>query len=322
VGARLLVAGVLAAVIAAAPPAEAGGKRASGGGRVKVVKKATAGRAWEPLVPLLGADTEFLVGVDVQALHASPAYRLVEELVAQVAGTDDVRRTLRDTCKLTPIDSLDSVAIARAGGRALLAVKWRGVGEAELTRCAEKVAAASKPGAVVDARRDGKVSTWTLDGESLSAAWLASDVLLVVDRGDREALDAVLAGQGGFGGGASAKAAMAATSTGAAVWGVVLKRGSLDGQHDHEWLAGRLDIGGGKTTFTLVVGTGAASKAATAASDWKALRDQALAGGAGSQPLVASTLKAVQIVADGVTVRLSLSVDDGDLSAFLTLLGA
>jgi hypothetical protein len=305
----------------AVPRADAEVKKATPtkGGK-RVVKSGGDSRAWTTLRPLLPEGVVLAGQINAAALRGSESFRQLRRMVDKDRDARELVEAARSGCQIDLGEAVQDVAFAVTDGndnQVLVALSFRGVGEAELVHCAEVVAAKKRGGPVkIESKRAGAIVEYTVPGETdkFYAAWLAPDVVAFASEPSQRApLAALIAGKGGFAAAPTTRRAVAALAPGAAAWAVYLKPEHID-SYDLKFAAGTVGVSGGQLQLEVELFLVDADSAKRAAADWTAQKDQLAASGA---PMVGQLLKSVQIVAADEVVRLTASVSEKDFLGLL-----
>ncbi len=325
---------VLSAVLAMS--LGAGGVALAGAGKTKpgtavggkrVVKTGGDSRAWTTLRPLLPESIVLAGQVNVATLRGSDTFKQLRRLAEKDHDTSDIIGAFRSGCDVDLSEVVQDIAFAVTEGsdnQMLVALSFKGVGEADLLRCGE--AAVTKKlnkgtPVKIEAKHTGAIVEYSVAGERehVFASWLAPDVVAFAsDPTDRAQLERLIGGKGGWAGAATTRRGFGALLPGAAAWLVYVKAEHVD-SYDLKLAAASANLSGGQLQLDLSLFLADADSAKKAAADWTAQRDQLATGGRGVPPLVGQLVKAVQIVPADDVVHVTLAVPEKDFLSFFSL---
>jgi hypothetical protein len=319
----LMDTGAAEAAGGAAKKPAAGAKTGTGGKRV--VKTGGDSRAWATIRQVLPADALVVGQVNVAAIRATETFKQVRKIAEKDRDLKEGVALVKTGCKIDLVDAIGDVAFAATDSNddhMLVAVSWKGLGEAELKSCAELLIGQKRgKAASIEVKRSGGISEYRVPGESdvFYAAWLASDVIAFAgDTQDRALLEKLIGGKGGFDTAPQVRRALAAVPPGAVAWGAYLKEEQLD-SYTMKLGVASMSLVGGQLSIDVSLFMADADGAKRAAAEWIAQRDQMVNGANGVPPMVATLVKAVQIAANGEVVHVTASLSEKDLLGFLSL---
>jgi hypothetical protein len=229
---------------------------------------------------------------------------------------------VKKTCGIDVTNTIQGLVVAMdADEKGAIFVSLKGVDEAGLTSCLQKVVAQEEKGKKISSKRGpDNIVEYSAEGEKehLYVAFLGKDVcVMATDPTDRSLLQRFLSGGGGFAKGDFGRA-LARTNTSAAVWGVVNKPEQVTDGVNMKMAHGDADVVKGTVTVNGHMMLGSKKEATEAASKMKQQLDAAKKDGS-IPPQFASLVKSVSIAANDDDLAFKASLPEKEL---LQLIGS
>jgi len=291
---------------------------------VSIHARADASKAWTAAKSGLPGDAKLVVGVDFAAIQKTQLFTTYYPKLRDKPEVAKVLDSMKSTCKLDPLTTVQGVVVATAAdqgdGAVYLAIT--GVDRLKLSSCLQSAGQAADKTAKVSIAQDGNITTLTENTQTSFFGWVGKDVIVVSMHGKDKA--SLLKWMGGKG--ALAKSdlgrTLAKVNTAAPLW--------VAGEGTKELQPGVTAKGGyGSVSFANGnldadvhgVMSSAAQATTMAGSATKQLAEAKKGGGL--PPPIAALLQSVSIAAVKDEVIVKASVVEKDVMAALAMaLGA
>jgi hypothetical protein len=278
----------------------------------------TPGDAWAVARGMVPANTQILVGLNINTIKTSQVFQTVwAQALAQSGDAKDELEKLKQTCGIDLKDALQGfVAAVDESQKGAIFVSLKGVDQKKALDCMNKAGEKEKKSFSATSADAQGIIEYTEKGakDKLYVAWLPKGVVAVAtEPEDKALLQKWISGKGPD---SKVTATLSKVNSGAAIWGVVAKEQELEPGMNMKAGYGNADITGGNITADIRIILANAKQAADAAAKGQKELAQAQAAG-GMPPALQSILKTVKIGAQGDEIQVKASMPEKDAISLL-----
>jgi hypothetical protein len=225
IGYVLLLAGL---VFGAACKKDKGGA-GGGAGKGKTVGAATSA------LDVLPEDTAMILGISVEKVTQSKLWTQFSPMFMDQAEVKDGLSKLKDGCGMDPIKDVKSIVIGMNGDmdeKKMVVLIQGNFDEGKITKCVTTLAEKEAGGKKVTAKTEGKITTFSAEGEStqIYVGWAGKDTIVITQsavEGDKTFLASVLEGKSSAKNNKDLAALMGNVDTSNTLWAAMQVTGKL-----------------------------------------------------------------------------------------------
>lgn len=147
-------------------------------------------KSWGALKTHFNASSAIALSVDVAAIKkgTKSLTSIVQQFLDEEKDVATGLALLKATCSIDPLDVVTDVSVALdKDANGLIAVGLSGIDEAKLLACANKMVAMQDPKAKITSK-PGKLSEYSVMGETLYAMWPSKDVVVFSTKPEKKDL--------------------------------------------------------------------------------------------------------------------------------------
>jgi hypothetical protein len=229
---RIAIYALLAGLVIGAAPGCKKDKGGGAGGGGKMTGAATSA------LDVLPEDTAMVLGINVEKVTSSKLWTQYSPLFMESGEAKEGLTKLKDACAMDPIKDVKSVVIGMNGDmdeKKMVMLIQGNYDEGKITKCVSALAEKEAGGKKVTAKTEGKITTFSAEGEeqTIAVGWAAKDTIVITQsavEGDKTYLASVLEGKSSAKNNKDLSAIMGNVDTSSTLWIAMTVTGKLKDQ--------------------------------------------------------------------------------------------